>query len=102
MHNAAALTDAPRLARKSFDTLSPEQARRLLDVARGDRLEAVYTVALALGMRMGEILGVRWTDIDLDGATLCVKQAISRIKGMGLAAAEPEDRSFAPHVVPSG
>ena len=45
---------------------------------------------------------LRWTDIDLDGATLCVKQAISRIKGMGLAAAEPEDRSFAPHVIPSG
>jgi integrase len=40
--------------------LSPEQARAFLDAAKGERLEALYTVTLSLGLRMGEALGLRW------------------------------------------
>jgi integrase len=92
--NVAALTVAPKLARKRFYSLTPEQARQLLDAAQDDRLQAVFTVALSLGLRMGEILGLRWQDVDLDGATLTINQAIYRIAGKGLVAAEPKtDRS---------
>jgi len=47
----------------------------------GDHLEALYTAALALGLRLGEALGLRWQDIDLDGATLMVSGQLQRVKG---------------------
>jgi integrase len=47
--------------------LTYEQAKRLLAEARGDRLEALYVLAIYFGMRRGELLGLRWTDIDWDG-----------------------------------
>ncbi|WP_309110197.1 tyrosine-type recombinase/integrase [Saccharothrix sp.] len=47
--------------------LDADQARKLLKEAEGDRLEALYVLALYLGMRRGELLGLRWTDIDWDG-----------------------------------
>jgi integrase len=88
--NVASMSVAPRLERKSFRTLSPEEARQLLGTAKGHRLEAVYTVALSLGLRMGEILGLRWRDVYLENATLTVNQAIYRIAGKGLIATEPK------------
>jgi integrase len=101
--NAAALAIAPKLVRNRAHSLSPEQARQFLDAARGDRLEAVYTVALSLGLRMGEILGLRWQDVDLDAPTLSVNQAIYRMAGKGLVAAEPKtDRSRRTLFVPDG
>lgn len=101
--NAAALAVAPRLQRKSFRTLSPEEARQLLDTAKGHRLEAVYSVALSLGLRMGEILGLRWRDVGLENATLTVNQAIYRIAGKGLVEAEPKtDRSRRTLFLPDG
>jgi integrase len=82
----AALTVAPKLVRKRFHGLSPEQARKLLDATQGDRLEAVFTVALSLGLRMGEILGLRWQDLDPANAMLTVNQAMYRLTGKGMVA----------------
>jgi integrase len=48
---------------------------------KGDRLEALYSVALALGLRQGEALGLRWEDIDFDAATLRVRRSLQRIAG---------------------
>jgi integrase len=79
--NVARLTDGPKLARSEGRTLSPLQARQLLDAARGDRLEACFIVLLALGLRKGEALGVAWTDIDLDRGLLVVRQALKRVGG---------------------
>lgn len=101
--NAAALAVPPRLQRRAFHSLSPEEARGLLDTAQGHRLEAVFTVALSLGLRMGEILGLRWQDLDLDRATLTVNQTIYRIAGKGLVAAEPKtERSRRALFLPDG
>jgi integrase len=58
-----------RVTRREVLALTPQQARRLLDAARGDRLEALYSVALALGLRQGETLGLMWSDIDLKGGS---------------------------------
>jgi integrase len=63
--------------------LTPEEARRLLDAARGDRLEALYSVALALGLRQGEALGLKWADVDLETAMLRVRRASQRIPHEG-------------------
>ncbi len=79
--NVATLVDPPRGARVERATLTPDQARQLLDAAKGDRLEALYTVAVALGLRQGEALGLQWADIDLDPRTLRVRRSLSRYDG---------------------
>jgi len=56
----------PTRQRHEFDTLTAEQVRRFLKAARGDRLEALYVLAVTTGMRQGELLGLRWQDVDLE------------------------------------
>jgi integrase len=87
--NVAALSIAPTLSRAPIHPLDDAQARRFLDAAKGTRFEALYVLALNTGMRRGEILGVRWTDIDLDKGTLRVTQQLQRIGGK-LAFVEPK------------
>ena len=60
--------------------LSPEQARRLLEAARGDRLEALYVLAVHCGLRQGELLGLRWEDVDLEAGTLHVRRTLTLAK----------------------
>jgi len=79
--NAAQLVDPPRVEHHEIRPLTPEQARVLLDGIRGDWLEALYSVALAVGLRQGEALGLGWENIDLDGGTLQVTRALQRIDG---------------------
>jgi integrase len=78
--NAAALVDPPRIVRPKAHALTAEQARVLLDTAREGRFEAIYVLALTLGMRRGEILGLSWSDVDLDNRALRVNQAVQRLK----------------------
>lgn len=79
--NPADAVDAPRPERREFAVLGLEESRRLLEAARGDRLEALYAVALACGLRQGEILGLRWQDLDLEAGTLAVRQQAQRVQG---------------------
>jgi integrase len=77
--NSAALVNAPRIPHKRIEPLDPEHARKLLETAKGGRFEAIYTVALTLGMRRGEVLGLRWSDIDMDGRAIRVNQSMQRL-----------------------
>jgi integrase len=77
--NAAALADPPRIPEREVWALGPADARSLLQAVRGDRLEAVFTVGLACGLRQGETLGLRWSDVDLDGGTLAIQRSLQRI-----------------------
>jgi integrase len=77
--NTAALVNAPRIPHKRIEPLDPEHARKLLETAKGGRYEAIYTVALTLGMRRGEVLGLRWADIDFDGRAIRVNQSVQRL-----------------------
>jgi integrase len=79
--NVALLVDQPRAVRHEIRSLSPEEARVFLNTVRGDRLEALYSVAIALGLRQGEALGLRWEDVDMDKCTLRVRYALQRIDG---------------------
>ena len=63
--NVARLVDRPRIERRPIHPLTPDEARRFLTAIRGHRLEALFSVALALGLRQGEALGLRWDDVDL-------------------------------------
>jgi integrase len=85
--NVAKLVDSPKVRRLEMAVLDPEQARRFLEAARGERLEALYSVALSLGLREGEALALRWIDVDFDGRQLSVRRTCSDWEEGDLAAA---------------
>ncbi len=87
--NVARLAEPPRIPRREVSPLSPEEARRFLDAIRGDRLEALYLVALGVGLRQGEILGLAWSDVDLEASTVTVRHALQRVDG-ALVLVEPK------------
>jgi integrase len=89
--NVASLTSPPRVQRKEMTVLSSEQARALLECARGDRFEALYVVALTTGMRQGEILGLRWQDVDLDNDVVQVRNTLQRVRS-GYVLSEPKTK----------
>ena len=61
--NVCEAVRAPRNAKREMRTLDPAQARALLEAAKGDRLEALYVLAVSAGLREGELLGLRWEDV---------------------------------------
>jgi len=80
----------PRLTKYEIQPLSEEQARMLLDVARGHRLEALLTLAITTGMRRGELLALRWQDINFDTKSLQVVRTVNRLVGYGFVESEPK------------
>jgi integrase len=79
--NVALLVDPPRVKSKVIQPFTPAQARQFLEALRGDKFEALYTVALALGLRRGEALGLRWDDIDWEKGTLTIRASLQRAEG---------------------
>ena len=79
--NVASLVDRPRVERHEIKPFTPEEARDFLTAIRGQRLEALYTTALALGLRKGEALGLRWEDVDFEGRVINVRRQLQRIGG---------------------
>jgi integrase len=57
-------------------TWTAEQVRAFLDGLRGHRLVAAYTLAATTGMRRGEVLGLRWRDVDFEARRLAIRQTI--------------------------
>ncbi len=90
--NAAALTDPPKVVRYRKLPLSFEEAQTFLSSASRDRLHALYIVALTTGLREGEILGLSWTDVDLERRQLHVHQQLQRLDGR-LQLVEPKTSS---------
>jgi integrase len=73
--------DGPKVERYEIRPFNPEEARQFLTAIRGDRLEALYSVALTIGLRQGEALGLRWQDVDLPMGYLHIKKQLQRING---------------------
>jgi integrase len=92
-HNPADDVRAPTPTSKEIHPLSADEARNLLDAARGDRLEAFYVLAVHTGMRRGELLGLKWDDVDLENATLRVRRTLTRTEnGRRLALGPPKNK----------
>jgi integrase len=68
--NVATLVDVPAGPAKKSRSLTIEEAARLLAAAEADRLSALYKTGLMLGLRPGELLGLFWSDVDLEGGVL--------------------------------
>jgi integrase len=77
--NPTEAVKAPRPAPQEMRPLSPEEARKFLEAARGDRLEALYILAITTGMRRGELLGLKWSDVDLENASVSIRRTLTRI-----------------------
>jgi len=79
-------------SRREIKALDREQARALLEAARGQRNEALYVVALHTGLRQGELLGLKWSDLDLAGRRLSVRRAL-KSTDHGLDFGPPKNRA---------
>jgi integrase len=77
----ATLVDPPHVAKHEIRPLTPDEARRFLEAIAGHRLEALFSISVALGLRIGEALGLRWQDLDLEGGVLYVRKALQRSGG---------------------
>lgn len=77
--NAARLTRPPSVRHEEMRTLSGEQARALIDAAKGGRLGALYAVALASGAREGELFELRWSDIDWERSAVKIRRTLQRM-----------------------
>ncbi len=91
VRNAAALAEPPRVERKEARFLDAEQAKALLAAAGGHKDEALFVTALMCGLRRGELLGLRWQDVDLDGGRLQVRHALHRVRVDGGSTLALED-----------
>lgn len=77
--NVAALVKCPKPTRRQGPILSPEQAPVFLSRIRGTRLAPVVTIGLALGLRLGEVLGLQWSAVDLEHGAIRVERALETI-----------------------
>ena len=88
--NVCHAVDSPRVPKHEMKVLSGEQAQTFLEAAKDDPLEALYVLALTTGMRQGELLALKWEDIDFVHGTLQVRRTIARIVNKGFTISEPK------------
>jgi integrase len=79
--NVADVVKPPRPVPKEMVALTTDETRRLLDAAAEDRLEALYILAVHTGMRQGELLALRWQDVDMENAVVSVRRTLTRSGG---------------------
>ena len=79
--NPAAPVKPPQPRQVEIRPLNREQVRALFEAASGNRLEALYVVAVTAGLRRGELQGLRWDDLDLEAGMLQVRRTLSEPKG---------------------
>jgi integrase len=76
--NVASKTDPPKVRPPEIQPLDAEQTRTLLDAARTEPLGGLYVVAVTAGLRIGELLALRWTDVELEQGVMRVSRTLSR------------------------
>jgi integrase len=81
MRNVARLAELPAWERKPITPWTAAEARVFLDAARDDPLYPAFVLLLLYGMRRGEVLGLRWRDVDEEDGELRVRQHIQRVHG---------------------
>jgi integrase len=89
--NVADTVKPPRPAPKEIRALSAAETRKLLEAADGDRLEALYVLAVHTGMRQGELLALRWQDVDMENTVVSVRRTLTRSGGR-VAFGEPKTK----------
>lgn len=80
--NVAALVEPPRPRARELSPWTLDETLTFLAAARKDPLYAAFVLAIAMGLRRGEIVGLRWADVDLDKRVLYVRQQVQRRRGV--------------------
>lgn len=88
--NVADLVDPPRIPRREMKSLTPDEARQVLLTAEGDPLEPLYRLAITAGLRQGELLALRWPDVDLERGTVSVVATLEQRRGHEAVVAQPK------------
>lgn len=88
--NPADHVDPPRRAEREMATWSAEQVRIFLHSVSNDRISGMWTLLCTTGMRRGEVLGLRWEDVDLPIGKLAVQRALVEVGGSQLHYSEPK------------
>lgn len=79
--NVAEATSPPGVGKGEIRVLSLEEQHRFLEVAKENRLYPAFLLALASGLRLGELLGLRWQDVDWQRGGISINQALQRVRG---------------------
>ncbi|MDZ4781470.1 MAG: tyrosine-type recombinase/integrase [Planctomycetia bacterium] len=79
--NVCDVVDRPRVEKSTVRALDPGQVDDFLVAAETDRLYALYVLAIASGLRLGELCGLQWSDVDLDAGTVTVRHTLMEVKG---------------------
>jgi integrase len=79
--NVAHLVRPPKAPHLEMQVYTPEQANQLLDAAKGDRLETLYLLMLTSACRLGEMLGLRWSALDLERGEMKIHSALKDVQG---------------------
>jgi integrase len=90
--NSADAVEAPRMRHVEMQVLSAIQARAFLDASQSERLHALYVLALATGMRQGELLALHWKDVDLVQGSLQVRSSLRYHVRKGFVFEEPKTK----------
>ena len=80
----------PRLQQREMEILDEAEIRQFLIAAQGHRHEVLFKLAIQTGMRQGELLGLRWSDLDWQRGTIRVQRQVQRVKGLGLVFMTPK------------
>jgi integrase len=91
--NPVAAVERPKVEQAEMQTLDEEQSRQFLIAASGSTFEAVYYLALTTGMREGELLGLKWSDLDWNKSVLFVQRQLQQIKGKGYVLVPPKTKA---------
>jgi integrase len=91
--NVATLVELRRASNTPIEPLTPTEAAQLLEAARGRGQEHLITAALGTGLRKGELLGLRWQDVDVDRGRLHVRQALEWRNGRPWRFVDPKSES---------
>jgi integrase len=88
--NVTELVDVPRPKRKPPTIWTAEQVRTFLNEVEGHRWYAIYVVAVFTGMRVGEILGLYISDVDIEKSVINIRHQLQYLPGQGLVISQPK------------
>src|SRR5215218_9001388 len=89
--NTADAVKAPRPAPEEMRPLSPDEATKFIEAAMSDKLQALYILAVQTGMRQGELLGLKWEDVDLNEGVIHIRRTVVRSGGR-ISLGEPKTK----------
>jgi integrase len=79
--NVSDLVETPVGTHRPSKALTVAQVQAVLETAKDDRLQALWALGLILGMRPGELTGMRWEDVDFDTGVISVRQSLKHSRG---------------------